>query len=118
MTVDVEGAARRRVASAYLSQSNAFVGVYEPRLGDGPPAVDRSLQKYELGESRDLLRNDAEGIEPRLAILNTLKEYASEKLEERGGLTSPRGPTTATSRRRGMPSGKRPSPRHGRKAAR
>ncbi|HEV2755450.1 MAG TPA: tetratricopeptide repeat protein [Actinomycetota bacterium] len=52
VTVDVEGSAGRRVSAAYLSQSNAFVGVYEA-LGEGAIA-DATLQEFELAEARDL----------------------------------------------------------------
>ena len=54
VTVDVEGAAGRQVATAYLGQSNAFVGVYDPALGEGPPVPDGSLQEFELAEAAAL----------------------------------------------------------------
>lgn len=50
VTVDVEGAPGRSVATAYLGQSNAFVGVYEPVTGDG------TLQEFELAEAAALPR--------------------------------------------------------------
>ncbi|HEX2293934.1 MAG TPA: tetratricopeptide repeat protein [Actinomycetota bacterium] len=53
VTVDVEGAAGRQVATAYLGQSNAFVGVYGPARGDAP-APGASLQEFELAEATGL----------------------------------------------------------------
>ncbi|HEX2058122.1 MAG TPA: tetratricopeptide repeat protein [Actinomycetota bacterium] len=51
VTVDLEGAAGRQVAAAYLGQSNAFVGVYDPTLDDAAPAPGDSLEEYELAEA-------------------------------------------------------------------
>ena len=56
VTVDVEGPAGRRVSGAYLSQSNAFVGVYDAALGEDAPGVDGSLQEFELDGAGDLPR--------------------------------------------------------------
>ena len=54
VTVDLEGAAGRQVATAYLDQSNAFVGVYDPALGDTAPAPGESLDEHELDAARSL----------------------------------------------------------------
>ena len=54
VTVDVEGAAGRGVATAYLGQSNAFVGVYDAPPGDGPPVPEASLQEFELAGAATL----------------------------------------------------------------
>ncbi|MDQ3953831.1 MAG: tetratricopeptide repeat protein [Actinomycetota bacterium] len=54
VTVDLEGAAGRQVAAAYLGQSNAFVGVYDPALGETAPAPDGSLEEFELVEAAAL----------------------------------------------------------------
>ncbi|HYO61179.1 MAG TPA: hypothetical protein VEU29_04720, partial [Actinomycetota bacterium] len=48
VTVDVEGATGRQVATAYLGQSNAFVGVY------GTETAGDSLQEFELSEAGSL----------------------------------------------------------------
>ena len=54
VTVDVEGAAGRQVAAAYMGQSNAFVGVYDPALGDAAPVPDGTLQEFELAQAGPL----------------------------------------------------------------
>ncbi|MDQ3915963.1 MAG: tetratricopeptide repeat protein [Actinomycetota bacterium] len=51
VSVDVEGSAGRQVSAAYLSQSNAFVGVYAAR--DEAPE-ESPLQEFELAEAGDL----------------------------------------------------------------
>jgi predicted ATPase len=54
VTVDVEGPPGRALSTAYLSQSNAFVGVYEARPGEPVPGGGPSLQECELDAARDL----------------------------------------------------------------